>query len=123
MVAGNNLLFPKHVSGNEYGQYDGNRGVFTAPIDGRFAFSFHLYIYGGSGGYYNRIDMKRSGTTIHYFQTSGTRDSSWDSDVRQFNVEVDMTKGQTIELYIYSAKSGIKYSYVSTMEGKLVKQM
>ena len=118
MVGGNNLNFPNHISGNSNGFFDGEK--FTAPVTGRYRIGLHLMIYGGEGPYYYWVEMKRSGSRIHYLYASGTLHSSRNNDDRHLSVEVDLQKNQNIYFYIALHSSGINYRSASFMEGRLI---
>ena len=120
MVNGENLLFRTHLSGNEFGCFDGNTGVFTAPIGGRYAFGLYVLLYQGDSEYFYYIQMRRSGSDVHYLGASGKRTSSY--NYKYFQVETELTKGQTVYFKIGSRSSGLKYDEISFVEGKLVKR-
>ena len=119
MTYGNNLKFPTRLAGNDNGQFDGEK--YKAIVSGRYQIRLQLNIYGGSGAYYYYVSMYRSGSTIHYLYASGQRHPNQSYDSRHFSMEVDLEKDQTIYFYIQSVSSGIKYSWISVMEGKLIK--
>ena len=126
MVQYENLVFPYHRSGNEYGCFNGDRGVFTAPINGRFEFGVYLQVMGGAGGYNYRIQLRRGtgGTTVQDVYASGTRDSGSYEDHRYFQFgEIDLNKNDTVYVTIISFSSGLRYrGGWSFIEGKLIKK-
>jgi len=119
MERGKNLKFPSRIAGNDNGNFDGER--FKAPISGRHQIRLDLVIWDGSGAYHYDVRMMRSGSTIHHLRASGQRDPNNYTDGRHITMEVDLEKDQTIYFYVGQVSSGIKYSWASVMEGKLIK--
>ena len=114
------LKFPDRIAGNENGQFDGEK--MTALVAGRYEIRLCLQIRGGSGAYNYYVIMNQSGSYIHHFRASGTRDLDEDDDSRYISTEVDLEKDQTIYFTIsYMHDSPVSYSSQSFMEGKLIK--
>ena len=115
-----NLIFPNRLSDNS-NVFNGETGVFTAPVGGRYSIGLYLQVFKGSGGYYNNLYMKRNGSTVHYIYTSGTPNNGSQFDHRYYQVEIELNKGETAAFNMGSHSSGLSYDPDTYIEGKLVK--